>query len=96
VKLFKATDTIRNTFVLPWWKKNVRRSFVVWFKTTYRTKVNLNPPKLASWGKYWSKFNGCLRWKYFWTAIQKGVICDVGNLKMYCQEVARNEIQLRR
>jgi hypothetical protein len=27
---------------------------------------------------------------------KRGVICDVGNLKMDCQEVARNEIQLRR
>jgi hypothetical protein len=68
---------------------------MVWFKTTYRTHVNMTPPKLASWGKYWSEFNGCFRWKYCWTAKQKGVICDVENLKMDCQEVARNDIQLR-
>jgi hypothetical protein len=44
VKLYKAADTIRNKFVLPFLKKNTRRSFMVWFKTTYRTQVNLNPP----------------------------------------------------
>jgi hypothetical protein len=48
VKLYKAADTIRNKFVLPCWKKNVRISFMVWFKTTYRTQVNLNPPPQAS------------------------------------------------
>jgi hypothetical protein len=43
-KLCKAAYTIRNKFVLPWWKKNVRRSCMTWFKTTHRTLVNLNPP----------------------------------------------------
>jgi hypothetical protein len=69
VKLCKAEDTIRNKFVIPCWKKNVRRLSMVWFKTTYRTQVNLNPPKLASRGRFWSQFNGCFRWKYCWKAI---------------------------
>jgi hypothetical protein len=34
-KLYKATDTIRNKVVLHCWKKNVRRSFMVWFRSTY-------------------------------------------------------------
>jgi hypothetical protein len=70
-KLYKAADTIRNKFMLPCWKKNARRSFMVWFRSTYRTHVNLTPPKLASWGKYWSQWNGCFRWKYCWTAAKK-------------------------
>jgi hypothetical protein len=70
MKLYKEADTIRKKFVLPWWKINVRRSFMVWFKTTYRPQVNPTPIKLASWGKYWIQFNGCFRWKYCWTAIQ--------------------------
>jgi hypothetical protein len=81
-KLYKAEDTIRKKFLLSCWKKKVRRSFMVWFRTTFRTQVDLNPPKLASWGKYWSQWNGCFRWKYCWTATQKGVTCDVGNIKM--------------
>jgi hypothetical protein len=32
--LYKAADAIRNKFVLPWRKRNVLRSFRVWFKTT--------------------------------------------------------------
>jgi hypothetical protein len=39
VKLYKVADTIRNKFVLPCWKKNVRRSFMVWFRTTYRSFI---------------------------------------------------------
>jgi hypothetical protein len=43
-KLYKVGDTIRNKCVLPCWKKNVMRSFIVWFRSTYRTQVNLTPP----------------------------------------------------
>jgi hypothetical protein len=71
VKLYKEAYTISNKSVLPYWKKTVRRSFMVWFKTTYRTQVNMNPPTLASWGKYWSQFKGCFRWNYCAKAIQK-------------------------
>jgi hypothetical protein len=94
VKLHKAADTIRNKLVLPFWKKNVMRLFMVWFKTTYRTQVNMNPPRL--WGKYWSQFNSTSDGIIAVQQYKKGVICDVGNLKIDCQEVARNEIQLRR
>jgi hypothetical protein len=50
VKLYSAADMIRNKFVLPCWKKKLRRLFMVWFKTTYRTQVNLAPPHASFMG----------------------------------------------
>jgi hypothetical protein len=46
-KLYKADEAIRNKLSFPWWKRNVLRSFRVWFKNTYRTPVSLTPP--PSW-----------------------------------------------
>jgi hypothetical protein len=69
--LYKAADAILNKFALPWWKRNVLRSFRIWFKITYRMPVGLNLPKLAIWGKYWIPFHGSYQWKYGWTAAQK-------------------------
>jgi hypothetical protein len=50
VKLYKAAVTIRNTFMLPCWKKNMTRSFMVWFETNYRAQLNLTPPQARSMG----------------------------------------------
>jgi hypothetical protein len=98
-RLIEARDTIRNKFVVPWWKCNVLRSFMVWFKATYRTLVILTPPPPPSWLCGLNVGVGLMVGTYGSTVgprITSGTTFNIGNGRMGSQVVEISEIPPQR